>query len=85
MKDNHEWGMLPYHRIGLLHRWTIGEASRAKLMPLRWESSCGLWYSYEKSNDPSPGFTNEGIKCKKCQKEQERVNKILALINNSIW
>lgn len=77
MKDNHKWGFSPYHKIGLLHRWITRDAERTELIPLRWETSCGLWYSYEESNDPCPNFTQEGIRCKKCQKEQERVNKIL--------
>lgn len=79
MKDKHEWGLPPYHKVGLLHRWIIREANWAELTPIRWIASCGLWYSYEKNNDPAPNFTNEGIKCKKYQKEQERVNKIFSI------
>lgn len=79
MKDRHSWGFISYHKIGLLHRWIIREANKSELMPLRWETSCGLWYSYEKSNDPIPNFTTEGIKCKRCLKEQERIDKISTL------
>ena len=75
MKDSYEWGLIPGHRVGLLHRWTVGIGGTF-LRTLVWVSSCGLHYSNE-HNHPEPSFTTEGIKCEKCRKEQKRVNKIL--------
>lgn len=66
MKNKYEWGTIPGHRIGLLHKWTIGMRKTYSLPILSWISPCGLKYSKMNIN-PDPDFRTKGIKCKKCQ------------------
>lgn len=61
-KKSSKWGHIPFHRIGLLHKFKFFDYPLNNIN--QWRTKCGLkYYEY-----PTPYFTAKGIKCKKCEK-----------------